>query len=301
MEAPPAWANPHAQVQQQQPKQPTPPAVTTAQQHEAELFSKYSTLDEPVMETIMRDVRAVSTKLSLILSQRPFATSSSSSVATTSNSITSIYYNSLTPVYNYSVVSTSDAPTTTTSTATTTNVNVNASGTTTNLPQQPQPQLQSPVALSEEDRNIIKQLKDWDLWGPLVLCLLLGIVLSMNAPTNQAALTFAAVFISISVGSTIVTINVQLLGGTISFFQSVCVLGYSVFPLVISAGAIGVLKLLYIHWLWIHSIIVVVGSIWSLRISSLFISLYVRQERRALALYPVVYYYAFLAWLILLF
>jgi protein YIPF6 len=308
MEAPPAWANPHAQVQQQQqPKQqlqsPTPATTTTtAQQHEAELFSKYSTLDEPVIETIMRDVRAVTTKLSLILSQRPFSTTTGTT--SSSNSITSIYYNSLTPVYNYSVVSTSDPTTTTTTTTTTaastTTMDANGTTTTTNTTPSTTSQQQTPI-LSDDDRNIIKQLKDWDLWGPLVLCLLLGIVLSMSAPTNQAALTFAAVFISISVGSTIVTINVQLLGGTISFFQSVCVLGYSVFPLVISAMVIGGLKLLYIHWLWIHSIIVIVGSIWSLRISSLFISLYVRQERRALALYPVVYYYAFLAWLILLF
>ena len=292
MEAPPSWANPQTQqVTTQQHHTPPPaPEPTTAQQHEAALFSKYSTLDEPVIETIMRDVRAVTTKLSLIVSQRPFHT--------TTTTITSLYYHSLTPVYNYSVVSTSD-PTTvnTTNGATSTTPSTTTPSTTPATPQI----LSTTTDLSEDDRNIIKQLKDWDLWGPLVLCLLLGIILSMNAPTNQAALTFAAVFIAISVGSTIVTMNVQLLGGTISFFQSVCVLGYSVFPLVIAAFVIGCLKLLYIHWLWIHSIVVVIGSIWSLRISSIFISLYVRQERRALALYPVVYYYAFLAWLILLF
>ena len=293
MEAPPSWANPQAQPQPPPPHSNAPPPApepTTAQQHEAALFSKYSTLDEPVIETIMRDVRAVTTKLSLIVSQRPFHT--------TTTTITSLYYHSLTPVYNYSVVSTSD-PTTvnTTNGATSTTPSTTTPSTTPATPQI----LSTTTDLSEDDRNIIKQLKDWDLWGPLVLCLLLGIILSMNAPTNQAALTFAAVFIAISVGSTIVTMNVQLLGGTISFFQSVCVLGYSVFPLVIAAFVIGCLKLLYIHWLWIHSIVVVIGSIWSLRISSIFISLYVRQERRALALYPVVYYYAFLAWLILLF
>ena len=302
MEAPPSWANPQqAQVVHQQ-QQPTTPVITTAQQHETELFSKYSTLDEPVMETILRDVRAVTTKLSLILSQRPFHTSTSvdSSTTTSSNSISSLYYNALTPVYNYSVVSTNDSTTgisTTTTTNNNNNNNINGTPSTTTPTATPIPH----TTISDDDRNIIKQLKDWDLWGPLVLCLLLGIILSMNAPTNQAALTFAIVFIAISVGSTIVTMNVQLLGGTISFFQSVCVLGYSVFPLVIAAGVIGCLKLLYIHWMWIHFIVVLIGSIWSLRISSIFISLYVRQERRALALYPVVYYYAFLAWLILLF
>jgi protein YIPF6 len=144
-------------------------------------------------------------------------------------------------------------------------------------------------------------LPSWDLWGPLFICLTLGILLSMKAPTNQAALTFAAVFLSIWVGSTVVTINAQLLGGTISFFQSVCVLGYSVFPLMIAALIIGCLKLVFITWLWVHLIVVVIGCLWALRISSVFISLYVRHERRALALYPVVFFYTFLAWLILLF
>ena len=54
MEAPPAWT----QVEN---------PATTAEQQEQELFSPYSTLDEPVMETIMRDVRAVVSKLKVVL------------------------------------------------------------------------------------------------------------------------------------------------------------------------------------------------------------------------------------------
>jgi protein YIPF6 len=59
----------------------------------------------------------------------------------------------------------------------------------------------------------------------------LAVILSFKAPTNQASLVFAAVFCLVWFGSTVVTINAQLLGGSISFFQSLCVLGYSIFPL----------------------------------------------------------------------
>ena len=55
MEAPPAWATP----------QPPPPP--SAEEHEQQLFSKYSTLDEPVLETILRDVRAVGDKLRVVM------------------------------------------------------------------------------------------------------------------------------------------------------------------------------------------------------------------------------------------
>jgi hypothetical protein len=55
----PAWANPNPSV-----------VETTEMMHdpvENELLAPYSTLDEPVMETIMRDVRAVGQKLSVVM------------------------------------------------------------------------------------------------------------------------------------------------------------------------------------------------------------------------------------------
>jgi hypothetical protein len=59
--------------------------------------------------------------------------------------------------------------------------------------------------------------------------------LSLSAPADSASLVFATVFVIVWVGAAAVTINAQLLGGSISFFQSVCILGYCVFPLTISA------------------------------------------------------------------
>ena len=50
----PTWANPNPQ-----------PVAASAQ--EEEFFAPLSTLDEPVMETIMRDVQAVSSKLKVVL------------------------------------------------------------------------------------------------------------------------------------------------------------------------------------------------------------------------------------------
>jgi hypothetical protein len=92
------------------------------------------------------------------------------------------------------------------------------------------------------------ELKDWDLWGPLILCLTLAILLSSQSSpatklnpsltaSDDSGLVFGAVFIVTWCGAAVVTMNAKLLGGSVSFFQSICVLGYCLFPLVLSAVA----------------------------------------------------------------
>jgi protein YIPF6 len=246
--------------------------------HEAALFSAYSTLDEPVIETIMRDVRAVGAKLRIVLLPMD---------------------RTITPL-TYAAVSSADqqAP------SGETGGGQASSAPSTNAPLPPRAandNQQSDVDLSEHDRMVLQQLKDWDLWGPLILCLALAVILSIKAPTDQASLVFAAVFSSVWVGGTVVTINAQLLGGTISFFQSLCVIGYSIFPMVIVAYVIGCLKLIIHTWLWLDVIVIFIGFLWSSRVSAIFVSLYVKPERRFLALYPLFFFYTFMGWMILLF
>jgi len=38
------------------------------------------------------------------------------------------------------------------------------------------------VELTDRDKEIIQRLKDWDLWGPLIVCLALAVLLSFKAP-----------------------------------------------------------------------------------------------------------------------
>merc|ERR1740117_616027 len=41
-----------------------------------------------------------------------------------------------------------------------------------------------------DEEETLKQLRDWDLWGPLIVCLTLSIMLSFTAPPEQGALVF---------------------------------------------------------------------------------------------------------------
>ena len=59
--------------------------------------------------------------------------------------------------------------------------------------------------------------------GPLFICLSLALILCTKAPAKQTSHVFSTVFIVMWIGSLIVTINAQLLGASISIFQSLCV------------------------------------------------------------------------------
>mmetsp|Transcript_11713 Transcript_11713/g.38543 ORF Transcript_11713/g.38543 Transcript_11713/m.38543 type:complete len:193 (+) Transcript_11713:29-607(+) len=147
--------------------------------------------------------------------------------------------------------------------------------------------------------GVLDRLKEWDLWGPLLVCLCLSMTLCAAAADKQRALVFAAVFVVVWAGAAIVTLNAQLLGGTISFFQSVCVLGYSIFPLNIASlgclilSALGAPTLLRLG-------LVGVSFAWATRVSVVFFSEIISEDRRALALYPVFGFYSFLSWMILI-
>jgi hypothetical protein len=71
------------------------------------------------------------------------------------------------------------------------------------------------VLLPQADQSA--DVRDWDLWGPLFLCLLLALTLSLDASPNvdqqeSATLVFAQVFVVVWVGAAVVTLNAQLLG-----------------------------------------------------------------------------------------
>jgi hypothetical protein len=62
----PSWADPSGNMSSQQQGMGAMNSADT-QQMQDEFFAPLSTLDEPVRETIMRDVRAVGSKLKVVL------------------------------------------------------------------------------------------------------------------------------------------------------------------------------------------------------------------------------------------
>eukprot|EP01105_Mastigella_eilhardi_P024121 TRINITY_DN6224_c1_g1_i1.p1 TRINITY_DN6224_c1_g1~~TRINITY_DN6224_c1_g1_i1.p1 ORF type:complete len:254 (-),score=73.52 TRINITY_DN6224_c1_g1_i1:64-825(-) len=141
--------------------------------------------------------------------------------------------------------------------------------------------------------------KDWDLWGPLIICLILAIVLSTSAPGGQVALVFAIVFVLVWLGGCIITINAALLGGSISFFQSICVMGYCVFPLAVAALALFFISM-GVDWWWLRWVITVPAFAWSTWASVGFMGALVPTGRRTLSVYPIFLFYLVIAWMVII-
>jgi len=138
-----------------------------------------------------------------------------------------------------------------------------------------------------------RALRDWDLWGPLLLCFGLEAFLNIHSTTQIQgvsadglhALIFTIVWVVIWAGSVLVTLNTQLIGGNLSFFQCVCLLGYCLFPLNVAALVCNFIPS------WIKLIVVSLCIAWSSIASLSFFAAAVPAGRKALALYPTILFY----------
>lgn len=104
--------------------------------------------------------------------------------------------------------------------------------------------------------------------------------MSVGAPDNQAVSIFTSVFVIVWLGAAVVTLNAKLLGGAVSFFQSVCVMGYCLFPIVVSA-----IVATFVRLIWVRLPISIIAFAWSTYASIGFMSesqIHL-QNRRALA------------------
>ncbi|XP_054718959.1 protein YIPF6-like [Uloborus diversus] len=147
-------------------------------------------------------------------------------------------------------------------------------------------------------------LKDWDLWGPLILCVFLAATLQNEGTDNinDNGLQFAEIFFIVWVGAIVVTINSKLLGGNISFFQSVCVLGYCLL-----APSIALLICLFLDAIFnntlalfiLRFLLVSAGFVWAIIGATVFLGESQPPKRKALAVYPIFLFYFVVCWMII--
>lgn len=145
----------------------------------------------------------------------------------------------------------------------------------------------------ENSQQQQQPLRDWDLYGPLIFVLLFGVCLSSSAGGGSSSKTksdagtiFSVVFATVAFGAFALTLNVKFLGGKIIFLQAMSLIGYCIFPLDMSA---------VLCWVsansWYRFFVVGLGVTWSCGASVPFVSAAVVEERKALAVYPMVLLY----------
>lgn len=113
--------------------------------------------------------------------------------------------------------------------------------------------------------------------------------------------SFLVLVFSVFGGAIFVTFNIRVLGGGISFFQSVAILGYCVCPLLIMIFVDQLLRFFQIKDHLIRFILLAVGVVWSIfgtcennSAARAFISVSIPKDRKFVALYPIILFYSFL-------
>jgi hypothetical protein len=121
-------------------------------------------------------------------------------------------------------------------------------------------------------------------------------MLSINAPPTQSLGVFSSVVVICSLGALTVTVQAKLLGGRVSFFQGLCVIGYCIAPLDIAA-----LISCFVRKIYIRAPVALLAWGWCIWASVNFLDgTKIEQQRILLAVYPLLLFYFILAWMILI-
>ncbi|ODQ79481.1 hypothetical protein BABINDRAFT_161877 [Babjeviella inositovora NRRL Y-12698] len=138
----------------------------------------------------------------------------------------------------------------------------------------------------------VKQL-EWDLWGPLVFSLAYSVILGVLSPKALSSEVFSLTFSMIWLTLAVIAVNIQLLGGTISFLPALSATGYSIFPIVVGA----VVSILVKHAM-VRLVVDAVLVSWAVYAATVALKCSgVLSGRVILAIYPVGLIYVVLGWL----
>ena len=147
----------------------------------------------------------------------------------------------------------------------------------------------NPFTSKEVKKNEIRQ---WDLWGPLLLDMILALTLSFD--TKEKSQMTSLIFIIFWLGGVLLYLNANFLGVKTSIFQMYCLLGYCLFPLNISAIILTIFSFNDI----IRLIIVMITLVWSIYSSCDYLKIIANQEQIYLVLYPCILFYLYISWFI---
>jgi len=144
---------------------------------------------------------------------------------------------------------------------------------------------------SKEKKNY--HIKQWDLWGPLLLNMLLACTLAFNSEEKSQMVIL--IFVIFWIGGVIIYLNANFLGVKSSIFQILCLLGYCLFPLNLSAFFVTLLNIKSV----LRFIIVLITCLWSIFSSSDFFNQLTNKEQKYLVEYPCILFYLYISWFII--
>lgn len=146
--------------------------------------------------------------------------------------------------------------------------------------------------------------ENYDLFGPILYALLLGLFSSLAAGANGGQV-FGIIFIIIFIVAFFVSSNIILLGGSVNQLGTVALLGYSTAPLVISSLAIFITHAAAptnaIANGIVMAVFVGVCTAWSIYAGYSFLRNVSPPNKKFLTFYPIMFYYVALAFATIVF
>ena len=136
-------------------------------------------------------------------------------------------------------------------------------------------------------------IKQWDLWGPLILNLILACTLALNSEDKSQMIIL--IFGIFWIGGVVLFLNANFLGVKASIFQIFCLLGYCLFPLDVSALFVSLFSISGAF----RFILVILSCAWSIYSSSDYLKSLTNPEQRYLVLYPCILFYLYISWFII--
>ncbi|GMM29437.1 hypothetical protein DAMA08_021820 [Martiniozyma asiatica (nom. inval.)] len=141
--------------------------------------------------------------------------------------------------------------------------------------------------------DTIRKVRDWDLWGPLVINLAFSLIISYLQKANpDDGDVFSSAFTLIWAAVSVLAVNVMLMTGGLGFLQSVSLLSYTFFPIVFGGGFC-----LLIKWKWLRLIVMAIVWAWGFLCSWLVLRIVaIEKHRVALMVAPVGLVWGIFAW-----
>lgn len=150
------------------------------------------------------------------------------------------------------------------------------------------------VEAGTSDSSGLSMSLDWDLWGPLVFSLGYSVTMGLAGPSLQKNIVFSNSFSFIWFFYFVVGMNIQLLGGSISFLSAISATGYLMFPIVVGT----IFSTVLLSRGFIRLIIMSVMTAWSIYAALMSLQCSgVLPGRVLLTIYPICLLYMVLAWL----